>query len=166
MSFNLSKHEKTVKKLLSKAPANANKKKIADKKKRLIASNTIKIVTALRKRNEPSKTELQITEFLTSNNLSFKTEYCIKTKVDGKLRVFYFDFYIPDYNLLIEFDGIHHYQEVKKFGSKLSKVREHDDIKNNWAARKNIDLLRISCLDKESPEAIICKYLDKISPIV
>lgn len=53
-----------------------------------------------------------------------------------------FDFYLPEYNLIIEFDGYQHYYEVKKFG-KLEVVQKHDAIKNKYCGDNGINIIRI-----------------------
>lgn len=56
-----------------------------------------------------------------------------------------FDFYLPDYNLCIEYDGIQHFEPFKHFGGtkrlKLYKLR--DSIKDKYCKKNNIKLLRI-----------------------
>jgi len=57
-----------------------------------------------------------------------------------------FDFYLPEYNICIEYDGQHHFNIVSKFGGEnfLNKVRQNDKIKDNWCSENNIKLIRIS----------------------
>jgi len=66
-----------------------------------------------------------------------------------------FDFYIPDSNLLIECDGIHHYEPVKHFGGedRLEYQQHNDNIKNNYCKEKGIKLIRVKSY----------KEIDKIS---
>ena len=65
-----------------------------------------------------------------------------------------FDFYLPDYNLCIEFDGEQHYNP--KFGKEnFKKTREHDKIKNNYCKSNNIKLLRIPYWEGNNMEKII-----------
>lgn len=56
-----------------------------------------------------------------------------------------FDFYLPDYNLLIEYDGEQHYKPSQFFGGEEAyKIRhKHDLIKNKYCEDNNINLLRI-----------------------
>jgi hypothetical protein len=56
-----------------------------------------------------------------------------------------FDFYLPDHNLLIEYDGIQHVQPVDFWGGQLGFEyrQECDGIKNKYAYNNNIPLLRI-----------------------
>lgn len=65
-----------------------------------------------------------------------------------------FDFYLPNYNILIEYDGIQHFQP-RKFGGcsqkqaeeNFQKTQEHDKFKNQWCKENNIKLIRISYID-------------------
>lgn len=56
-----------------------------------------------------------------------------------------FDFYLPSYNLVIEYDGEQHYHPVKMFGGKESYeyIHRHDLIKNKYCENNGINLLRI-----------------------
>ena len=48
-----------------------------------------------------------------------------------------FDFYLSDYNLIIEFDGPHHFMPV--FGEEhYLKTKKHDKIKDDYCANNNI----------------------------
>jgi hypothetical protein len=78
-------------------------------------------------------------------------EYCIKLP---------FDFFLPEYNLLIEYDGLQHFQPVDKFGGEKSfrKTQILDKIKNDFASNNNIELLRIPYTVK--PKNIL-SYLKK-----
>lgn len=56
-----------------------------------------------------------------------------------------FDFYLPKYNVCIEYDGIQHFKPVSIFGGKealaITKVR--DSVKNNYCIGNSISLYRI-----------------------
>ena len=52
-----------------------------------------------------------------------------------------FDFYLPEKNLCIEFDGEQHFKQIHNWD--LKKTIEHDIIKNNYCKANNIKLLRI-----------------------
>lgn len=56
-----------------------------------------------------------------------------------------FDFYVPQYNLAIEYDGEQHYKPEKFFGGEEAyKIRhKHDLIKNKYCEDNDINLLRI-----------------------
>ena len=60
----------------------------------------------------------------------------------GKLS---YDFYLPDYNLLIEYQGIQHKEPVIFFGGDkaLRSQQARDRIKREYALSHNINLLEI-----------------------
>ena len=102
-----------------------------------------------------SKGELKILNFLIVNNINFIRQKTFdKCKLKRKLP---FDFYLPDLNICIEYDGEHHFTRNEHFGGigelKLSKIR--DDIKTNYCKDNNIELIRISF-----------NYLSKIDEIL
>ena len=95
-----------------------------------------------------TKGELIITRFLDKNNIKHISQKmfnnCCGLK-GGKLK---FDFYVPSKNLLIEYDGEHHYGYNKFKGYTLSKeqliiLKNHDTIKDKYAIDNGIKLLRI-----------------------
>lgn len=72
-----------------------------------------------------------------------------------------FDFYLPDYNICIEFDGIQHYKPIERFGGieGFNEVVKNDNIKNNYCISNNIKLIRISYKDKKLINYIIQQEL-------
>ena len=53
-----------------------------------------------------------------------------------------FDFFLPDKQLCIEFDGIQHFEPI--YGIvKFKRLKENDNIKTNFCAENNINLVRI-----------------------
>lgn len=65
-----------------------------------------------------------------------------------------FDFYIPQYNMCIEYDGQQHFKPV--FGEKsFEDTVRHDRMKDKYCLDHGIDLLRISYKDTKSIEEII-----------
>lgn len=108
-----------------------------------------------------SKGEVIISKYLTSHNIEFiqekKFSGCI---YKSRLR---FDFYLPEFNACIEFDGKQHYKEVLYFGGKntYEELQIKDIIKNNYCILNNIPLLRIKYDDKDI-EAIIEEFIKKL----
>nr|DAW53587.1 MAG TPA: restriction enzyme [Caudoviricetes sp.] len=82
-----------------------------------------------------------IKDFLNSNSISYIKQYRFKDCRD-KLPL-PFDFYLPDYNMCIEYDGLQHFEQRKGW-TDLSEVQLHDSIKTNYCKSNNITLLRIS----------------------
>jgi hypothetical protein len=61
-------------------------------------------------------------------------------KVCRRLR---FDFYLPEQNTLIEYDGEQHFVKRGKFGTKFDSLKQNDITKNNYCKDNNIKLIRI-----------------------
>ena len=60
-------------------------------------------------------------------------------------RALQFDYFLPKYNILIEYDGEQHFHPVKIFGgeAKFMDQKERDDIKNQYCRENNIPLIRV-----------------------
>ena len=54
-----------------------------------------------------------------------------------------FDFYLPDYNTIIEFDGRQHFGDTNYFTYSFEETKKHDEIKNNYCKANGIYLVRI-----------------------
>ena len=56
-----------------------------------------------------------------------------------------FDFYLPELNILIEFDGKQHFKPIFHFGGKKEflKIQKRDKIKTEFVKKNNIKLIRI-----------------------
>lgn len=94
-----------------------------------------------------SRGEKEIERFLIENRIEYVTQ---KTFEGCKnKRMLPFDFYIPSKNLCIEYDGEFHYNPVDFFGGieSLNKVKEHDEIKNNFCKENDVNLIRISYIN-------------------
>ncbi len=94
--------------------------------------------------NVRSKGEAKVAKVLTSYNIRWYNEYTFVGCKDIKpLR---FDFYLPSYNLLIEFDGIQHTEPVDRFGGYegFKLIKKHDKIKNRYAKENEIELWRFN----------------------
>ena len=90
-----------------------------------------------------SKGELVITNYLKTNGFVFIRE---KGFDDCRnINKLPFDFYLPNHNALIEYDGLHHYKPLDYFGGVegFKKQQLRDNIKNEYAKNNNINLLRI-----------------------
>jgi len=92
--------------------------------------------------------ETVIKLFLQKNNVVFKQQYTYSDCVDkNKLP---FDFYLPEYNMLIEYQGKQHYQlayfgnyDKKQAEENLKTQQNHDKIKSDYCKSNNIKLLVI-----------------------
>ncbi len=72
-----------------------------------------------------------------------------------------FDFYLPDYNCCIEFNGRQHYNPVDYFGGEqaLKKQQTNDQIKKDYCKTNKIKLLIIPHSHKQTIEQIIVNKL-------
>lgn len=88
--------------------------------------------------------ERKIIDILKSNNIQYITEFTFEDlKLNGKkLR---FDFYLPEYSVLIEYDGRQHYIDENNWGAVngLESIKERDNIKNKYCIKNNLTLIRI-----------------------
>ena len=90
-----------------------------------------------------SKGEVKIKNILDNYKLEYIQQYKFKDCKDkNKLA---FDFYIPEKNICIEYDGKQHFEPIKRFGGScgFEIVKKHDIIKNKYCYSKNIKLFRI-----------------------
>jgi len=87
--------------------------------------------------------ERKIRLFLEANNIDYIYQKRFKNcKNKSKLP---FDFYLPKYNICIEFDGKQHYELNSFFGGEDGLIyrKKLDEIKNKFCEENNIKLLRI-----------------------
>lgn len=111
-----------------------------------------------------SKGEKQIYKFLTLHKIDFESE---KTFEDCKnKRMLRFDFYLPTYNLCLEYDGEQHFNPID-FASKgtewanscFNQNRKRDEIKNQYCKKHNIKILRIPYWEINNIENILLEKL-------
>jgi very-short-patch-repair endonuclease len=91
-----------------------------------------------------SKGEKEISRYLEQLNIPFIRQKRFDSCRDKKPLPF--DFFLPALNTLIEFDGIQH--NYKKSYYYSDTVVIHDSMKNKWAQKNNIKLVRIKSIDK------------------
>lgn len=110
-----------------------------------------------------SKGEKEIDKYLVQYNIKYE----IQKDFEGLLGIgnglLSYDFYLPTYNLLIEYQGEYHDGTVnKKMQSeeKLKKQQEHDRRKREYAEKNNIQLLEIWYWDFDKIENILIKELN------
>lgn len=88
--------------------------------------------------------EQKIKEWVQCHNIKYIPQYKFDNCRDKYPLPF--DFYLPDYNSCIEFDGEQHFKPIDFFGGEEGfRVRQlHDQIKTDYCNANNIHLLRIS----------------------
>lgn len=111
-----------------------------------------------------SSNELKIRNFLDKHNIDYISE---KTFQDCKDKgLLFFDFYLPNNNMIIEFDGEQHYNNnfhitrgIEDPEGVFEKQKLHDEIKNQYCKDKGIHLLRIPYWEENHLEEILIKEL-------
>ena len=98
--------------------------------------------------------ELKIKNILINLGIGFKTQYKFVDCV--YMRNLLFDFYLPDYNCCIEYDGEQHYQRLG-FQTQIEFENgcKRDEIKNQYCQNNNIKLIRIPYFELDNAENII-----------
>lgn len=109
-----------------------------------------------------SKGESKIYSFLSNINIKYITQH--KFKECRYIRQLKFDFYLPEYNICIEYDGIQHYKPVDVFGGEEDhkKVLMYDSIKTKYCQENNIKLIRIKYTEFDKIEEILSRELKLI----
>lgn len=110
--------------------------------------------------NESSKGEKMVASILDALNIYYEREFTFENCRNKK--VLPFDFYLQKHNLLIEYDGIQHFEPVKHFGGeeRFFECKKNDEIKNKFAENNKIILLRIPYhYSNEKIECEIKKYI-------
>ena len=101
--------------------------------------------------------ELEVRKALEELGINYEPEKRFKDCRDKKPLPF--DYYLKDYNLVIEFDGQNHFYKVFPTHE---KTMEHDIIKNEYCKQKGIDILRIPYWDGHHIKEIISNKLNEI----
>ena len=123
-----------------------------------------------------SKGEERIVKFFDSHNINYIREKTFKNCVSPRGNCLRFDFYLEQFNLLIEYQGHHHEKPVNKY-RRAKRVHDqtviHDDIKTKFAYINKINLIRIYYQDYDKIDEILidlfkeiendlnCKVLDR-----
>lgn len=94
--------------------------------------------------------------YLNKNNISFESE----KKYDDcrDIRPLPFDFYLSDYNIIIEFDGQHHFFPIHG-QEHFEMTKRHDKMKNEYCQKNNIPLIRIPYYRGDQVEKLLNRVL-------
>lgn len=87
-----------------------------------------------------SKGTLNIEKILNENNIQYIKEY--KFEDCKNINPLPFDYFLPKYNILIEFDGQQHFKQKPHF-SDILYIHSNDMIKNEYCFNNGIYLIRI-----------------------
>lgn len=81
----------------------------------------------------------------------------------------FFDYYLPDYNLIIEIDGGYYHSDPRLYEEKdLNKMQKRnkkvDEYKNKWALMHGIPILRIWEKDiREDPKGVMKMLKERLN---
>lgn len=108
--------------------------------------------------------EKMIKIFLENNKILFSQQKRYKGLLGIKNKKLSYDFYLPQYNLLIEFQGEQHEHPIEHFGGeeKFKVQQEHDKRKREYAKIHNIDLLEIWYYDINNIDEILTETLNNL----
>lgn len=106
---------------------------------------------------QTSKGELKIEKHLKHNNIQYIPQYPVK--IDKSINpsgLMYIDFYLPQYNLFIEYNGRQHYVPVNIFGGelRLQKQQKRDAYVREYCKINKIKLLEIKYTQKNIEQLI------------
>lgn len=103
-----------------------------------------------------SQSEVFIQNKLEENNIEYFIHYNFDWLVTSEKHKMFVDFYIPKYNLVIEYNGKQHYEFTEYFHKtkeKFAECYERDTLKYNLFNNHNIKLIIIK-YDEDLLEAI------------
>ena len=90
-----------------------------------------------------SKGEQLIKSILENENVRYQQEKVFTDLRNGKMR---FDFFLPEFGILLEWDGIQHFQQIPRFHrtrQEFNHAKQNDRYKNSFALAHGYRLYRI-----------------------
>ena len=104
-----------------------------------------------------SQGEQSIMNYLDKNNINFIPQKTFAPLNKSKYR---FDFYLPDFNIAIEYQGEQHYRDNEFFKDSLSTIQRRDKIKKQYCIDNNIELIEIKYTDLKNIPIILDSRLN------
>ena len=114
-----------------------------------------------------SKGEKKIKQWLNEQNIKFEQQYRFDNLKDK--RKLSYDFWLPAFNLLIEYQGEFHDGTINKINSclqtkdELISQQQRDNLKRQYAKEHDYQLIEIWYWDFDNIESILEKELSKIA---
>ena len=104
--------------------------------------------------------EIEINKYLIENNILYYKEFSFPD-----LKQYKFDFFLPEYNLAIEFDGAQHFMANNFFGGEegFKNTQRRDQEKNIYCLNNNIALFRIPYTEINNIPKILYEILQEKS---
>ena len=110
-----------------------------------------------------SKGEQAIQNYLEANNIEYIPQKTFSPLNKTKYR---FDFFLPTFNLAIEYQGEQHYRDNGFFKDDLNTVQKRDAIKRQYCINNNIDLLEIKYTDFNCINKILTSKLNDYRKLI
>ena len=90
-----------------------------------------------------SRGERMVSQWLNIRDIEYIPQYKFDNCRDKQPLPF--DFYLPKFNIVIEYQGQQHYDPIDFFGGQpyLEYIQHHDNIKSNYCTKNNIQLIYI-----------------------
>lgn len=113
-----------------------------------------------------SKGERKVASILEKYGIDFNSQHTFEEC--RNIRTLPFDFYLPDYNICIEYDGEQHFKPIDYFGGKeyFDRRKENDTIKTNFCKNNNINLVRIPYYMFNNVEDILFDEINIIQHLI
>lgn len=95
-----------------------------------------------------SKGEMTLSQLFQQMGIKYKTQYKFDD-LTGEKSSLKFDFFLPEYNVLIEYQGGQHYKSVEFMGGDkdFQKRQEYDNLKREYCKANNYKLIEIPYWD-------------------
>ena len=105
-----------------------------------------------------SKGEEAVARVLEKYDMKYEREFKLPNSA------YRYDFYVPDYNILIEYDGMQHFKPIKYFGGlqHLKYTKQNDKEKNMLAKDNHLHLIHIPYTEYTRLEQFLIKKLKSI----
>jgi hypothetical protein len=108
--------------------------------------------------------EMTIYRYLLQRDLDFELQKRFDNLIDKSYLPY--DFYLPDFNLLIEYQGRQHFKVSKSsmFKKDFDAMQRRDQLKRDYAQQNNINLLEIASQIVQEIEDEITSCIKEINP--
>lgn len=116
--------------------------------------------------NKRSQKEREIVKLLDFMNIKYETEKSYEDLFNPEgTQHLYYDFYFPDYNTILEYDGELHFVAYKHFGgeAKLKQIQACDALKDAYCREHGITLIRLNYKMKQKEIIEVIKSI--IQPV-
>jgi hypothetical protein len=109
-----------------------------------------------------SKGEDIIQKFLDSHDIKYIGEKRFSDLKSDLNHAIPFDFYLPEYKVLIEYDGAHHFVPVNYYGGEkvMKRIQSNDLLKNKYVLDSpDLHMIRVPYSKKMQLETLLSSYI-------